>query len=124
MIQVKQLFDAVEQTDGLRLWVEPVKLTLDLMDWCRVDQLATQWGPSTELTRWFETHPQGYEYFRAKYHDSLSRGPHRAMMLQLVARSRRQNITLLHQGDDPLQNTATALHEYLAELDAYVPPDK
>jgi uncharacterized protein YeaO (DUF488 family) len=124
MIQVKQLFDAVEKDDGLRIWVEPVKLTLDLIEWCKVDQLVTQWGPTMELSRWFETHPTGYEYFRAKYHDLLGKGTHRKAMLHLVALSRNQTVTLLHQGDDPVQNAATALHEYLAELDAYVPPEK
>jgi hypothetical protein len=33
----------------------------------------------------------------------------------------RENVTLLHQGDDCEHNTATALHEFLSELEAYCP---
>jgi uncharacterized protein YeaO (DUF488 family) len=123
MIQVKNMFDVAEQEDGERIWVEPIGLTLDLREWCKVDHILSHLGPSMELCQWFETHPQGYEYFRAKYHDALAKSPYRAAMIQLVAAARRGSFTLIHQSDDPEHNTATALHEYLCELEAYAPPE-
>ncbi len=35
----------------------------------------------------------------------------------------RENIALLHQSDDPAHNSATALYEFLSELEAYCEPE-
>jgi uncharacterized protein YeaO (DUF488 family) len=123
MIQVKHLLETVEPTDGQRIWVEPIGLTLDLREWCRIDHLLSNFGPPLELWRWFEDHPQGYEYFRAKYHEALASSAHKSMLIDLVAAARRADFTLIYQGDDSEHNTATALYEFLAELEAYVPPE-
>ena len=40
MIKVKHLLEAVEESDGQRLWVEPIGLTKDLREWCQVDQCS------------------------------------------------------------------------------------
>jgi uncharacterized protein YeaO (DUF488 family) len=123
MIQIKHLFDAAEPEDGERIWVEPIGLTLDLREWCKVDHILSHLGPTMELWQWYESHPDGYDYFRAKYHTALARSPYRAAMIQLVAAARRGSFTLIHQGDDPEHNTATALYEFLSELEAYAPPE-
>jgi hypothetical protein len=34
----------------------------------------------------------------------------------------RETFTLLHQGDDPEHNSATALQEFLHELEAWIQP--
>lgn len=123
MIQVKHLLEAVEPDDGQRIWVEPIGLTLDLRDWCKVDHVLSNFGPPLHLWRWYESHPQGYEYFRAKYHEALSSSAHKSMLIDLATAARQANFTLIHQGDDPEHNTATALYEFLSELQAYAPPE-
>jgi uncharacterized protein YeaO (DUF488 family) len=123
MILVKHLLDDVSEEDGERIWIEPIGLTLDLRDWCKIDHVVSHLGPSMELWRWFEDHPEGYDYFRAKYHDTLAASPHRQAMIELVATARHENFTLVHQSDDSEHNTATAFHEFLCELEAYVPPE-
>lgn len=123
MILVKHLLDEVSLEDGERIWVEPIGLTLDLREWCKIDHMVSHLGPSMELWRWYEDHPEGYDYFRAKYHDTLAASPHRQAMIELVAAARRENFTLIHQSDDTEHNTATAFHEFLCELEAYVPPE-
>jgi uncharacterized protein YeaO (DUF488 family) len=123
MINVKHLFDAVEKEDGQRLWIEPIGLTLDLREWCSVNRLLGELGPPMQLWQWFQENPDGYEYFRAKYHEHLARGPRRRATMALATAALQENITLLHQGDDPNHNTATALHEYLSELQAYSRPE-
>jgi len=123
VIKVKHLLDAVEADDGQRIWIEPIGLTLDLRDWCRIDHVLSHLGPPRETWNWFEDHPQGYEYFRAKYHEALSRSPYRTALVDLVAASRHANFTLVHQGEDAEHNTGVALHEFLSELEAYVPPE-
>jgi uncharacterized protein YeaO (DUF488 family) len=123
VIKVKHLLDDVEADDGQRIWVECIGLTCDLQEWCKIDHVMTHLGPPRELWDWFNVHPDGYDYFRARYHETLSKGPHVKMLLDLVAESRRSHFTLIHQGDSPENNSAIALYEFLAELEAYVPPE-
>jgi uncharacterized protein YeaO (DUF488 family) len=123
VIKVKHLLDAVEEDDGQRLWVEPIGLTLDLREWCQISHMLSHLGPPRQLWQWFEQHPQAYDYFRAQYHDALSRGQYTSVLFELVTAARHQNFTLIHQSDDPQHNTAVALYEFLSELEAYVPPE-
>ena len=123
MIKIKHLLEAPEPDDGARLWVEPIGLTKDLREWCKVNHLLTNLGPPMTVWRWFQDHPEGYEYFRAKYHDFLGRGKRRQVLAQLAAAALQEDFTLIHQGDDPNQNSATALYEFLTELQAYSQPE-
>jgi len=119
MIKVKHLMDAVEQDDGQRLWVESVGLVRDLREWCKVDHVLSHLGPGAQLTDWYETHPDGYEYFRAQYHEALAKSPYKLALQHLAKAAVAENFTLLHSGDDPSHNTASALHEFLSELGAW-----
>ena len=124
MIKVKHFMDGVEPDDGQRLWVEPVGLTRDLRLWCQVHAVLKQFGPPRSLWAWFEERhdADAYDYFRGAYHDSLASGPYRQVLQELAWHAMRTGITLLHQGDDPEHNTATALYEFLSELQSYCPP--
>ena len=66
MIKVKQLFDEVEDDDGHRLWIEPIGLTTDLREWCKVDGTLQAFSPPKKLWFWFDEHPDDYDYFRAQ----------------------------------------------------------
>ena len=115
--------DAVEGDDHERLWIEPLKLTRDLRQWCCVTGVLPQISPPRDIWEWFQENPDGYEFFLAVYHEHLSHSPHLTGLRQLACLSERVNITLLHQGDDPQQNTATALYEFLNELRVYGMPE-
>jgi uncharacterized protein YeaO (DUF488 family) len=121
MIKIKHFLDGLDVNDGVRVWIEPIGVTRDLRQWCSIDHLLTAVAPPVQLWRWFAEHPDGYDYFRGRYHECLSRSPHRHVLQQLVWAAAEEDFTLLHQGDDPTHNTATALYEFLAELAAYLP---
>ena len=121
MIKIKHLMDAREDDDGDRLWVEPIGLTKDLVEWCAVGHLLPHLGPPKDLWEWFEEHPDGYEYFRGRYHEALGKSKYRPALQQLACVALRQNITLLHGEEDREHNSATALYEFLSELEAYCP---
>lgn len=129
MLKVKHFLDGVEPDDGLRIWVEPLGLTRDLRQWCRVHAVLPRLGPPRALWEWFEAQAaasgaaEAYDYFRGAYHGHLSNGPFRNVLENLARRSVRSNFTLLHQGDDAAHNTATALHEFVTELQSYCPPE-
>ena len=119
MIKIKHLMDAREEDDGDRLWVEPIGLTKDLVEWCAVDHLLPHLGPPKELWDWFDEHPDGYDYFRAQYHEALAKSPYKVALHHLAKAAVAENFTLLHAGDDPNHNSAAALHQFLAELGAW-----
>jgi uncharacterized protein YeaO (DUF488 family) len=119
MIKVKHLMDDIEADDGQRISVEPFGLTRDLREWCRVDHVLPHLGPSRELFEWLEEHPDGYDYFRGEYHELLTRSPYLPALRHLAASGQQENFTLLHQGNDPNENSAAALHEFLSELRAW-----
>ena len=123
MIKVKHFMDASEADDGLRVWVEPIGLTKDLQEMCSVNEIFSHIGPPPKLAKWFEKHTEGYEYFRGKYHAHLEGSAYRRGLVELAAAARHSNFTLLHGGDNPNENVATALHEYVSELQAYLPPE-
>jgi uncharacterized protein YeaO (DUF488 family) len=123
MIKIKHLLDDVEKDDGDRLWVEPIGVTADLREWCQVQYVLSDLGPPKKLWEWFQNHPDGYEYFRGKYHEHLSHGRRRKAARHLAAAAFQEDFTLVHQGDDPERNSATALYEFLTELQAYAEPD-
>jgi uncharacterized protein YeaO (DUF488 family) len=123
MIKIKHFLEAVEQDDGERMWIEPIGLTRELREWCQIGRVASHLGPPMELWNWFDEHPQGYEFFRGKYHEHLAAGPYRAALIELAYTGLHGNLTLVHHGDDPQHNTATALYEYISELSAYCPPE-
>src|SRR5438045_3876505 len=99
MIKVKHFLDAADAGDGQRIWVEPLGLTKDLRQWCKVDHVMPHLGPTMQLWEWFHEHPDGYEYFRGRYHDCLSKGPYRSALQNLACAAMKETITLVHQGD-------------------------
>lgn len=117
MLLVKHFTDAPEADDGVRMWIEPIDLAPELRLWCSVDHCLTHLGPPLALRRWFEDHPLDYEEFRGLYHEYLARTPYGQVLHEFaVAAAGSENVTLLHDEDDPRHNSATALAEYLAGL--------
>ncbi len=123
MITAKHFLDPAESGDGPRLWVEPIGLTRDLREWCSVDEVLPLLGPPRHLREWFAGHPDEYERFRDLYHEWLSTSRCRRFLERLARTALRTNFTLLHAGDDPAHNCATALSEFITELQAYCPQD-
>jgi uncharacterized protein YeaO (DUF488 family) len=123
MIRVKHVLDEYEQCDGERLWVEPIGLCKDLREWCHVDHVLPHLGPPINAWKVLEDHPDAYDFFRAQYHQALRKSKYRAALQSLACASKHEDFTLIHQSDDPDHNSASALAEYLNELEAYCKPE-
>jgi uncharacterized protein YeaO (DUF488 family) len=122
MIKIKHFLETIEEDDGQRIWVESHGLTRDLREWCEVDHVLPHLGPTVKLNEWYEKHPDAYDYFAEKYHQALDKSPYRAALRDLAQASADENFTLLYAGEDPAHNTATAMYEYLMELQ-FSPPE-
>src|SRR3954469_2593912 len=84
MIKVKHFLDAVETDDGKRLWIEPIGCAMQFREWCSIDHVLSHLGPPMQLWRWYEEHPDGYDYFRGQYHELLKNGPYQDALQQLA----------------------------------------
>ena len=115
MIKVKSLFDKVEADDGVRLFVEPVGLTRDLMEWCAVHHVLSNVAPPRKLAQFLDGRPERYDTFRGQYHEWLQGSKFVPALNELAGAAKNENYTLLHTGDDTERNVATALAEYLTE---------
>ena len=123
MIKVKHVMEAVEEDDGQRLWVEPIGLCKDLKEWCQVDHVLPHLGPPISAWKVLEEHPDAYDFFRAQYHEQLKKSKHKAALQALAVASRRETFTLLHSSNDEEHNSATALYEFLTELESFAKPE-
>jgi uncharacterized protein YeaO (DUF488 family) len=124
MIKVKHICDAVEEDDGLRMWIEPIGLVKDMQAWCKVNHVMPHLGPPKHAWDVFSEHPEAYEEFRGQYHECLSRSHYRPALQKLACAGMKENFTLVHSGDDPDHNSATALREFISELEAYCPREE
>ena len=116
MIRVKNFLVPAEAADGQRLWVESIGVTRDLREMCRIHHVLTHLGPPMKLWLWYEAHPDGWEHYRAKYHEHLARGPYIDALKELASAAVNEDFTFLHQNDDPHRNAAMALAEFVSEL--------
>lgn len=115
MIKVKSLFDRVEADDGVRLFVEPVGLTRDFVEWCNVHHVLSNVAPPRKLAQFLDGRPERYDMFRGQYHQWLGASKFVPALDELARASREENYTLLHTGDDAERNVAAALAEFLTE---------
>jgi uncharacterized protein YeaO (DUF488 family) len=119
MFAIKHIMDPVSAAEGPRVWVEPVGLTRDLREWCRVEVLATELAPPAMLWEWYDASPgaRRYELFRAAYRTWLLSRVHPDNLLALAGLTTKgRPITLLHQCADGSRNTASALRDVIEEV--------
>ena len=49
MFKIKHFLDAVETDDGERIWIEPIGITRDLREMCKVTNVLSHYGPPVSL---------------------------------------------------------------------------
>ena len=64
--------------------------------------------------------PGGSDHSSVTNHGTLANSKYKPALRQLAQAGLRETFTLLHQGDDPEHNSATALQEFINELEAWI----
>jgi uncharacterized protein YeaO (DUF488 family) len=111
MIKVKRAYEAESEEDGARILVERLwprgikKEDLAVEDWLK--DLA----PSTELRKWFNHDPAKWVEFCERYFRELEK--HAPAWRPLLARVRRERVTLVFSAHDTHYNNAIALKQFL-----------
>jgi uncharacterized protein YeaO (DUF488 family) len=111
MVQVKRAYEPPGKNDGARFLVERLwprgvkKENLQVEGWLR------DVAPSKELRGWFQHDPAKWKEFRQRYFREL--GKHADAWQPLLARARRDLVTLVYSAHDTEHNNAIALKEFL-----------
>ena len=111
MLSVKRVYEASQDSDGIRylverLWPRGVKKENLIMDaWLK------EVAPSHDLRRWFSHDPAKWEEFQRRYRTELDENP--SSWKPLLEAAKRGNVTLLYSARDPEHNNAVVLQSYL-----------
>ncbi len=111
MIQVKRAYEAGSKEDGVRFLVERLWPRGIKKEDLAVEGWLKDLAPSTELRKWFNHDPTKWDEFRQRYFRELERHP--AAWEPLLARARRDRVTLVFSAHDTQFNNAIALKQFL-----------
>ena len=112
-IQIKRVYDAPEESDGMRILVDRLwprgikKETLQLDDWAKV--LA----PSTEARKAFAHKVENFGEFKGRYEAELDQSAEAHEYVSTLAASNPPVVTLLYAAKDPQVNHAIVLKGWL-----------
>ncbi|QIB66534.1 DUF488 domain-containing protein [Kineobactrum salinum] len=110
-IQLKRVYDPVEDEDGARILVDGVWPRGVRKADLRLDWWARELAPSTELRKWFGHDPDRWAEFRRGYRDELTQVPE--ALSKLLDYCRQGPVTLIFAARDREHNQAVALREVL-----------
>ena len=111
MIQIKRVYDPINNSDGTRLLVERLlprgvkKTSLEIKAWLK------DVSPSTELRKWFSHDPAKWDDFCSRYHRELQVNPD--SWRPIIEASRHGPVTLIYSSHDTEHNNAVALRDFL-----------
>ena len=111
MLRLKRVYDAPDESDGLRVLVDRLWPRGLSRERARVDLWLREVAPSTELRRWVHEDAERWEAFRERYRAELAGS---GALERLREEADRGPVTLLYASSDTRRNNAVALREILA----------
>ena len=112
-IQIKRIYDAPDQSDGVRVLVDRLWPRGVTKKAAALDFWMKELAPSTELRKWFSHDPARWEGFRQRYRRELRK--HGAQLEALKAQAAKRRVTLLYGARDTVHNEAVVLQEALSK---------
>lgn len=112
MVQIKRVYEAPSDADGLRVLVDRLWPRGVSKEKAKLDFWLKEVAPSDELRRWFAHDPAKWSEFKRRYLEELERNPVPVEQLrELVAK---QSVTLLFAALDKEHNEAVVLRDLLS----------
>ena len=115
-IKLMRAYEKPSAGDGFRvlvdgLWPRGIKTeALQAGQWMR------EIAPSASLRKWYGHRPERWEDFRRKYRAELAKAPRKALLDELIARARRETVTLVFAARDGERSNAAVIAERVREL--------
>lgn len=113
MLQLKCVYDPASAKDGYRVLVDRLWPRGLKRETAHVDLWLKEIAPSDELRRWFAHDPTRWMEFQARYRKELAR--REPLWRELLAHSRKGQVTLVYAAKDMRHNNAVALRTFLEE---------
>lgn len=110
-LKVKRVYEAAQAEDGYRVLVDrlwPRGLTRQT---AVIDAWLKECAPSADLRRWFGHDPAKWPQFQQRYFKELD--AKKAVLADILTKSRAQPVTLLYAAKDAHHNNAVAMKSYL-----------
>ncbi|WP_237244828.1 MULTISPECIES: DUF488 domain-containing protein [Sorangium] len=114
-VRLKRAYEPPEAADGYRVLVDRLWPRGIRKDALAIDAWMKELGPSDELRRWFGHDVSRWEEFASRYRDELRRQPAAGLADELVARARRETVTLVYGARDELHNQAVVLRDVIEQ---------
>jgi len=113
-LQLKRVYEPPAESDGIRILVDRL--------WPRglskaeagIDYWAREVAPTNGLRLWYKHEQEKWPEFQRKYVTELQNNPE--AVLELIAKIRNENATLLFSSKETSLNNAVVLKEYLETL--------
>jgi uncharacterized protein YeaO (DUF488 family) len=109
-IMLKRAYEPPAGTDGQRILVDRLWPRGLVKARAGIDLWLKDVAPSTALRQWFKHDPEKWPEFKRRYRAELEGS---AALAELVALSRRQDVTLVYAAKDELHNDAVVLKQLL-----------
>lgn len=115
-LQIKRIYDAVQESDGIRLLVDRLWPRGVSKENAHLDGWLKELAPSPELRVWFGHKAENFAEFAMLYRAELdASGKAQAAAQQAALQSKNNMVTLLYGAKDTQINHAIVLRTYLEE---------
>ena len=114
-VATKRAYEKPSAWDGCRVLIDglwPRGLTKNKL---KLDQWLREIAPSPALRRWYGHKQEKWEEFRQRYREELSQPPRRELLEGLVARAKKEKVTLVFGARDTERSNAAVIAEMLRE---------
>jgi len=113
-VQIKRVYDPVEDGDGFRVLVDRLWPRGLSREDAAIDLWVKDLAPSTELRRWFHSDAGNWTEFKKRYDRELS--AHEDAAVELRKQIGRRKATFLYASKAVARNHAHLLKAYLEKL--------
>ena len=115
-IVIKRIYEGYDPNDGWRVLVDRIWPRGVSKEKAHLDEWFKELAPSTVLRKWFGHIPKRYKEFSTRYWAELDQNSEiQEEIAQILAKSRKSQVTLLYSARDTEHNQAVVLREYLEE---------
>lgn len=112
-IHLKRVYERPATGDGYRVLVDGLWPRGLSKDAAKIDIWLKKIAPTSELRKWFGHDPKRWDQFKSRYFQQLDKQAE--AVTELVAKARKDRVTLLFAAKDEKHNNAVALKAYLAK---------
>ncbi len=113
MIRIKRAYDEAAPQDGFRVLVERLWPRGVTKERAALDLWLKDVAPSTELRKWFHSHPEDWDEFRERYWHELADKKDDIDLLKKKAKE--GTVTFIYSARDREHNAATELKAYIEQ---------